>query len=59
MSIKEKFRRILLIGAIGLALHTGTPMRPDEIEELMHQMNQPKVAHTLRDENNQGVDPIE
>ena len=34
MSIKEKFRRLLLIGAIGLALHTGTPMRPDEIEAM-------------------------
>jgi hypothetical protein len=26
-------------------------MRPDEIAELMHQMNQPKAAHTLPDEN--------
>ena len=59
MSIKEKFRRILLIGAIGLALLTGTPMRPDEIEEMMHQMNQPKLAHTLRDESDHGDDPTQ
>jgi hypothetical protein len=57
MSTKEKFRRILLFGAIGLALLTGTPMRPEEIEDLMHQMNQPKVAHTLPDECDQGDDP--
>jgi hypothetical protein len=59
VSIKEKFRRILLVGAIGLALLMGTPMRPDEIEELMHQMNQPKVAHTLPDESDQGDDSID
>ena len=47
MSIKEKIRSILLVAAIGLALLTGVPMRPDEIEELMHQMNQPKLAHVL------------
>ena len=58
MSIKEKLRRMLLVGAIGLALLTGTPMRPEEIEELMHQMNQPKVAHTLPDESDRGDDPI-
>ena len=57
MSIKEKFRKILLIGSIGLALLTATPMRPEEIEELLHQMNQPKVAHTLPDESDQGDGP--
>jgi hypothetical protein len=25
----------------------GVPMRPDEIQELMNQMNQPKLAHVL------------
>jgi hypothetical protein len=59
VSIREKFRRILLVGAIGLALLMGTPMRPDEIEELIHQMNQPKVAHTLPDESDQGDDSID
>jgi len=59
VSIKEKFRRILLIGAIGLALSQGAPMRPAEIEELMHQMNQPKLAHSLPDESGKENDPIE
>lgn len=57
MSIKEKFRRILVIAAIGLGLLTGAPMRPEEIEELMRQMNQPRIAHTLPDESDQGDDP--
>ena len=51
MSFSQTFRKLLLIGAIGLGLLTGSPMRPDEIEELLHQLNQPKVAHTLREEN--------
>jgi len=53
VSIKQKVRRILLVGAIGLALLTGMPMRPEEIEELLHRMNQPKLAHTLPDESDQ------
>jgi hypothetical protein len=32
----------------------GSPMRPEEIQELMHQMNQPKLAHVLRDDDDAG-----
>ena len=32
-------------------------MRQDEIEELMHAMNQPKVAHTLQDERQRDDPP--
>jgi DNA-binding HxlR family transcriptional regulator len=35
----------------------GSPMRPEEIQELMRQMNQPTLAHTLREENDSGDDP--
>ena len=28
----------------------GVPMRPEQIAELMQQMNQPKLAHVLPDE---------
>ena len=34
----------------------GLPMRPEQIEELMHTMNQPKRAHELRDETHKGDD---
>jgi hypothetical protein len=37
-----------------LAALAGVPMRPEEIEELMRQMNQPKLAHVLRDESDRG-----
>ncbi len=36
----------------------GAPLRPDEIEELMRAVNQPKVAHTLPDETDRGDDLI-
>jgi hypothetical protein len=29
----------------------GMPVRPQEIEELLHSMNQPKVAHVRREEH--------
>ena len=32
----------------------GAPMRPEEIQELMQTMNQPKLAHVLRDESDTG-----
>jgi hypothetical protein len=31
-------------------------MRPDEVEELMYAMSQPKVAHTLPDDADAGDD---
>ena len=35
----------------------GVPMRPDEIQELMHQMNQPKMAHVLPTNEDDGDEP--
>jgi hypothetical protein len=39
---------------LAMALAAGAPIRPDEIEELLHQMDQPKVAHTLKEEDADG-----
>jgi hypothetical protein len=35
----------------------GVPMRPDEVQEPMHQMNQPKMAHVLPTDEDEGGDP--
>lgn len=56
MSIKHKVRTLflcltLLVGSMG-----GAPMRPEEIEELMHSMNQPKITYTIRAEGGNGDD---
>ena len=50
MSFKRRLRSLLfclplLFGAIG-----GMPMRPEEIEELMHTMNQQKVVVTVEED---------
>ena len=50
MSFNKSCRKLLLLAGLGLGLIAGSPMRPDEIEELMAQLNQPKIAHVLRQE---------
>ena len=35
----------------------GVPMPPEKIKELMHQMNQPKLAHVLKEEEDSGAPP--
>jgi len=46
---------VLCVG-LEMGVLNGVPMRPDEIQELMNQMNQPKMAHTLPSENDEGDD---
>ena len=57
MLTKGKFRSITLCLALGLGSLIGVPMRAEELEELLHQMNQPKIANTLPDENDNGDPP--
>jgi hypothetical protein len=59
VSIKNKLQKLFLISAIGLALLFGAPMSPKEIEELLRQVNVPKVAHTLREQSDSGDGPPE
>jgi hypothetical protein len=35
----------------------GVPMRAEDLEELLRQMNQPKIAHTLPEEKDNGDPP--
>ena len=54
MSLKQRLRTLLVCAVLELGVLTGAPMRPDEIRELMNQINQPKVAHVLRSEDESG-----
>jgi len=36
---------------------SGVPMTPDQIRELMNEMNQPKLAHMLPAADDDSVDP--
>jgi hypothetical protein len=54
MSIKQRLRSVFMCLVLCAALSMGTPMRPDEIAELMSALNQPKIARTLPDESDDG-----
>ena len=54
---RQRLRTIFLCGAIELAVLSGVPMRPEEIRELMQTMNQPKIVHTLPEEEETGDPP--
>jgi ferredoxin len=54
MRLSSRLRTLLVCSMLEFSALMGSPMRPDEIEELMRQMSQPKLAHVLRDENDSG-----
>ena len=54
MRLHPRLRTLLVCSMLEYAALMGSPMRPEEIEELMRQMNQPKLAHVPRDENDSG-----
>ena len=58
MSIKTKLRTALLCLPLLLGAFSGMPMRPEEVEELMHCMNQQKVVVTVSDESENGEGTI-
>jgi hypothetical protein len=57
--LTEKLRVLLVCATLELGVMIGAPMRPDEIRELMHQMNQPALAHVLPSDEDTGRDPPE
>jgi hypothetical protein len=54
VSLKGKLRVALACMTLEAGVILGVPMRPDQIKELMHQMNQPTLAHVLRSEDDAG-----
>ena len=59
MRLKEKLRVLMVCLTLEFGVIIGAPMRPDEIRALMHQMNQPALAHVLPSEEDTGGDPPE
>ncbi len=43
-----------LCAALQLGVFAGVPMRPDKIQEMMNQINQPKLAHRLPTDKGDG-----
>lgn len=56
MFLKKKLRVLLACAALEMGVVMGVPMRPEQIQQLMHQMNQPTLAHVLRREDEAGDD---
>ena len=57
MSLIKRLRTIVLCVALEFGVLSGVPMRPEQIRELLHQLNQPKLAHMLPGEEDSG-DPL-
>jgi hypothetical protein len=54
VSIKRRLRTLFLCLPLLLGALSGMTMRPEEIEELMHSMNQQKIVVTVDDESENG-----
>lgn len=57
MSFGKRLRTVFVCAFLELGTLAGVPMRPQEIQELMQQMNAPKLAHVLPSEEDEGGDP--
>ncbi len=47
MSIKKILRTLFVCAVLEVGALAGVPMRPEEIQDLMHQLNLPELAHVL------------
>ena len=56
MSLRQRLRVLVACAALEVGVLMGVPMRPDEIQSLMQQMNQPVLAHLLPSEDETGDD---
>jgi hypothetical protein len=56
--VKKRLLRIFLCLVLCMGSLQGLRMRPEEIEELMRTMNQPKLMRKFAEEEEQGDDPI-
>jgi len=57
VSLRTRLRVLLVCAALEFAAFSGMPMRADEIEDLMRQMNRPKLAHALPANRYEGDKP--
>jgi len=57
MSFRKRVRTVVVCVVLEFGALIGSPMRPEEIKELMQTLNQPKVTHTIPDEHDDSDDP--
>lgn len=54
MSIKRKLLRVLMLVMMGGASFVGARMNPQEIEDVLHIMNETKVEFSIPDKDHNG-----
>jgi len=59
VSIKHLLRTFVVCLPLMIGSLSGVPMKPEEIEELMHNLNQPKITITIPGQSESGDDPWE
>ena len=59
MSIKHVLRTLAVCLPLMFGALSGVPMKPEEIEELMHNLNQPKITVTIPGESENGDEPMD
>jgi hypothetical protein len=55
----KRLRVVLVCLTLEVGVLAGAPMRPEEIRSLMHQLNQPALAHVMTSEDEAGADPLD
>lgn len=53
----HKLRTVFVCAFFQVGVLAGIPMRPEQIRELMRQMNAPEIAHILPGEDESGEPP--
>jgi hypothetical protein len=56
VTCRQRLRTIACCGILQLGTLLGMPMRPEQVQDLMHTLNQPKLAQTDPDEKANGDD---
>jgi hypothetical protein len=63
VSIKRRLRMLFLCLPLLLGAFAGMPMRPEEIEELMHSTNRQRITYTIPDgedeQNDRKLPPLD
>ena len=54
MSLTRRLRTLFFCCLLEFGVLGGAPVRPEQIRELMQQLNQPKLAHVLPAEEEPG-----
>jgi len=58
MEFRGRFCKLVFCAVLAVASIGGAPLRAEEVEELMHSMNETKVAHKLPEDTESGDDLI-